>query len=157
MGLPCCRTGRTSPSCLLWDGWIFVLTLNTKKKKKCYQHHSHCSISAFPYYMNNWRYLQGTVNFYQVVIHVEVDEDQNAEDDADMKSENISTGKLMPIYPNLKQMLFSAPLSLLIDWAIKYMWFWSWYKLVTLKQDLHLQVYIHHPWLVLKTNIKNMN
>lgn len=47
-----------------------------------------------------------------MVIHVEVDEGQNAEDehssheDVDIKSESFSTGKTMPIYLQFKAEVF---------------------------------------------------
>lgn len=34
MDLPHSRTGRTSPSYLMWEGKLFVLTLNAEQKKR---------------------------------------------------------------------------------------------------------------------------
>lgn len=158
MDLPCCRAGRTSPSCLLWEDWLFVLTLNTKKKWRSTA--SITAITASQFSLTIWRiadtYREQEIfnRWLSTLKWVKVK--MLRMNTPHMKMQILNQTKPCQSTCNLKQKFSSVSLNFFIDQAIKYICSWSWYKHVILKQVLHLQVGVHHPWLELKTNIKNM-
>lgn len=160
MDLPCCRAGRTSPSCLLWEDWLFVLTLNTKKKWRSAA--SITAITASQFFLTIWRIAdtyreQGIFNRWLSTLKW-MKVKMLRMNTPHMKMQILNQKVLAQAKPcqstcNLKQKFSSVSLNFFIDQAIKYICSWSWYKHVILKQVLHLQEGVH-PWLERKLILK---